>query len=66
MDVLALSQNKIDFSVATLGTAINSQQIKSIFRTAPSIVFCFDGDLAGRNAAKQGAFGVVARYGRWA
>ena len=53
MDVLALSQNKIDFSVATLGTAINSQQIKSIFRTAPSIVFCFDGDLAGRNAASK-------------
>ena len=53
MDVLALSQNKIDFSVATLGTAINSQQIKSIFRAAPSIVFCFDGDLAGRNAASK-------------
>ena len=53
MDVFALSQNKIDFSVATLGTSINSQQIKAIFRTAPSIVFCFDGDLAGRNAASK-------------
>ncbi len=53
MDVVALSQNEIDFSVATLGTAVNSQQIKTIFRTAPSIVFCFDGDLAGRNAASK-------------
>ena len=53
MDVVALSQNKIDFSVAALGTAINSQQIKAIFRTAPSIVFCFDGDLAGRTAASK-------------
>ena len=53
MDVVALSQNKIGFSVATLGTSINSQQIKAIFRTAPSIVFCFDGDLAGRNAASK-------------
>ena len=53
MDVVALSQNKIDFSVAALGTAINSQQIKAIFRTAPSIVFCFDGDLAGRSAASK-------------
>ena len=53
MDVVALSQNKIDFSVAALGTAINSQQIKTIFRTAPSIVFCFDGDLAGRTAASK-------------
>ena len=53
MDVVALSQNEIYFSVATLGTAINSQQIKTIFRTSPSIVFCFDGDLAGRNAASK-------------
>ena len=53
MDVVALSQNKIDFSVAALGTAINSEQIKAIFRTAPSIVFCFDGDLAGRSAASK-------------
>ena len=53
MDVVALSQNKIDFSVAALGTAINSQQIKAIFRTAPSIVFCFDGDSAGRTAASK-------------
>ncbi len=51
MDVIALAQAGIRNAVATLGTATSSAQIQRMFRFAPEIVFCFDGDNAGRRAA---------------
>jgi DNA primase len=51
MDVLALVQNGISNVVATLGTASTPDHLNRIFRNTDQIVFCFDGDEAGRNAA---------------
>ena len=53
MDVLALAQHGIDHCVATLGTATTTTHLQRLFRLAPSIVFCFDGDRAGRDAARR-------------
>jgi DNA primase len=51
MDVVALVQAGIPNVVATLGTAATAQQLEHLFRAAPRVVFCFDGDAAGRKAA---------------
>lgn len=51
MDVIALAQQGIRNAVATLGTATSEEHIKRLFRIVPNILFCFDGDQAGRNAA---------------
>jgi DNA primase len=51
MDVVALAQNGVDNAVATLGTATTERHLQRLFRLAPSIIFCFDGDRAGRSAA---------------
>ncbi len=51
MDVVALAQFGIQHAVATLGTATTSHHLERIFRFAPEVVFCFDGDHAGRTAA---------------
>ncbi len=51
MDVVALAQHNIDNAVATLGTAANQQHSEILFKVVPNIVFCFDGDKAGRKAA---------------
>jgi len=51
MDVVALAQHGIENSVATLGTAANQQHSELLFKVVPNIVFCFDGDRAGRSAA---------------
>lgn len=51
MDVIALAQQGIRNAVATLGTATSEEHIKRLFRLVPSILFCFDGDQAGRKAA---------------
>jgi len=51
MDVLALAQHGIDHCVATLGTATTTTHLQRLFRLAPTIVFCFDGDRAGGDAA---------------
>ncbi|MDH5484112.1 MAG: DNA primase, partial [Gammaproteobacteria bacterium] len=50
MDVVALAQHGIPYAVATLGTATSQEQISQLFRTVPEIIFCFDGDQAGRKA----------------
>jgi DNA primase len=50
-DVVALAQAGLRNSVATLGTATTSDQAELLFRAADTIVFCFDGDEAGRKAA---------------
>ena len=51
MDVIALAQFGISYAVATLGTATTQDHIKLLFRAVPEIIFCFDGDRAGREAA---------------
>jgi len=51
MDVVALAQFGIRNAVATLGTATTKHHLVRIFRVVPEVVFCFDGDRAGRDAA---------------
>ena len=51
MDVVSLAQFGIDNAVATLGTATTRTHLQRLFRLASEIVFCFDGDRAGRSAA---------------
>ena len=54
MDVVALHEFGIHYAVATLGTATSDTHLNKLFKIAPEIVFCFDGDEAGRRAAKRG------------
>ena len=51
MDVVALAQFGFKNVVATSGTATTASQVELLFRSADTIVFCFDGDKAGRKAA---------------
>mgnify|MGYP000226896625 CR=1 FL=1 len=51
MDVVALAQHGVDYAVATLGTATTPYHVQRLLRLADRIVFCFDGDQAGRRAA---------------
>lgn len=51
LDVIALAQFGIDFAVATLGTATTPDHLRLLLPQAPELVFCFDGDPAGREAA---------------
>ena len=51
MDVVALAQFGITNAVATLGTATTSSHVRKLLRQADQVVFCFDGDRAGRKAA---------------
>ncbi|MCF6188895.1 MAG: DNA primase [Cocleimonas sp.] len=51
MDVIALAQFGVSYAVATLGTATTQDHIKQLFRAVPEVIFCFDGDRAGREAA---------------
>ena len=51
MDVVALAQFGFRNVVATSGTATTTSQVELLFRSADTIVFCFDGDNAGRKAA---------------
>lgn len=53
MDVIALAQFDINYAVATLGTACGEDHLQLAFKYASEIVFCFDGDNAGRTAAKR-------------
>lgn len=53
LDVIALYQHQVRFAVATLGTATSRTHLEKLFRHAPEIVFCFDGDKAGRKAAER-------------
>ncbi len=53
MDVIALAQAGITNAVATLGTALGSDHLHLIFRSVHEVVFCFDGDTAGRQAAER-------------
>ena len=51
MDVVALAQSGVEYAVATLGTATTPLHVQKLLRQTDEIVFCFDGDNAGRRAA---------------
>ena len=51
MDVVALAQFGVDYAVATLGTAATADHLRQLYRSTREVVFCFDGDAAGRDAA---------------
>lgn len=51
MDVIAMHQAGLPFAVATLGTATSTVHVERLFRSVPDVIFCFDGDEAGRRAA---------------
>ena len=51
MDAVRLHQSGIQYAVATLGTATTPEHLKRVFRLVSEVVFCFDGDRAGRAAA---------------
>lgn len=54
MDAAALFQYGFDNAVATLGTSVTPEHMSLLFRASPLVVFCFDGDQAGRKAAWRG------------
>ena len=62
MDVVALSQHDIRNSVATLGTATNSQHVRNLLRYSSDLVFCFDGDRAGNAAAWKALEQILPEY----
>jgi DNA primase len=61
MDVVALFQHGVDTAVATLGTATTPDHAELLFRNAPDVYFCFDGDRAGRSAAWKAVESVLPR-----
>lgn len=54
MDAAALFQFGFTQAVATLGTAVTPDHMRLLFRATPVVLFCFDGDQAGRKAAWRG------------
>ncbi len=61
MDVIALAQFGLNNAVATLGTATTTEHAETLFRSCNEIVFCFDGDRAGRDAAARAMDAVLPR-----
>ncbi len=59
MDVVALAQLGFPNAVATLGTACTSDHVQKLFRFTDSVVFSFDGDAAGRRAARKALDGAI-------
>lgn len=53
MDVVSLAQFGISYAVATLGTATNTDSLSQLLKRCQNIVFCFDGDHAGLQAARK-------------
>jgi len=53
MDVVALAQFGIRNACATLGTSLSEDHLQRLFRLVGEVVFCFDGDQAGRQAARR-------------
>jgi DNA primase len=60
MDAAALYQYGFDNAVATLGTSVTPEHMQLLFRAAPVVVFCFDGDRAGTQAAWRGLEAALA------
>ena len=63
MDVIALAEHGITNAVATLGTATTPDHLHQLLRSAPEVVFCFDGDRAGREAAWRAAENALPLLG---
>ena len=61
MDVVSLHQAGLAQAVATLGTATTNEHAELLFRAAPDVFFCFDGDRAGRSAAWRALESVLPR-----
>jgi DNA primase len=61
MDVVSLHQAGVTQVVATLGTATTNEHAELLFRAAPDVFFCFDGDRAGRSAAWRALESVLPR-----
>ena len=59
MDVIALAQYGIGNAVATLGTACGEDHLQLAFRYVSEVIFCFDGDAAGRTAAKRALLAAI-------
>lgn len=59
MDVVALAQLGFPNAVATLGTACTTDHVQKLFRFTDSVVFSFDGDAAGRRAARRALDGAL-------
>ena len=59
MDVVALAEYGVHYAVATLGTATSEHHIRRLFKVVPEIIFCFDGDNAGRKAAQRAMETVI-------
>ena len=62
MDVVVLSQYGIEYAVATLGTATTPRHVQKLLRQTDNIVFCFDGDDAGRKAAWRALENSLAQF----
>ena len=60
MDVVALAQLGCPNAVATLGTACTNDHVQKLFRFTDAVVFSFDGDSAGRRAARKALDGALA------
>lgn len=61
MDVVSLFQFGVTQAVATLGTATTPDHAELLFRNAPDVFFCFDGDAAGRRAGWKALESVLPR-----
>jgi DNA primase len=59
MDVVALAQHGFANAVATLGTACTAEHLQKLFRFTDNVVFSFDGDAAGRRAARKALEGAL-------
>lgn len=62
MDVVALHQHGLPNAVATLGTATSTEHITLLTRYFDTVVFCFDGDKAGRKAAWKALEAALPQY----
>ena len=63
MDVIALAEYGVTNAVATLGTATTPEHLQQLMRSSAEIVFCFDGDRAGREAAWRAAENALPKLG---
>jgi DNA primase len=61
MDVVSLFQHGITQAVATLGTATTPDHAELLFRNSADVIFCFDGDKAGRAAAWKAVESIIPR-----
>ena len=59
MDVIGLSKNGIENTVANLGTALTSKQIQILNQFYNHIIICFDGDQSGYKAALRAAENII-------